>query len=912
METVYIAVQENAAPRVVYGAERLKRALAEQGYRVEERSGWSATNYRQLRGPKIYIGNRAESALLRELEEQEVLLYHTPAPEGEGFYLASVPGRLTVVSGGGDSGALFGCLELAERIRTEKRLPQRLAYGDAPVYKLRGPAIGLQKTKLEPPRRTYEYPVTPGRFPWFYDRALWLDFLDMLLEQRCNVVYIWTGHPFSSFVKLDDYPEALEVAEDEFRLNVDTFRWLAEEADKRGIWVVLKFYNIHIPLPFAEKHGLDLHQPKPLPLTSDYCKKSISAFIRAFPNVGLMVCLGEALQGQLYGEEWLTETILEGVEDGLRGLRLKEKPPIIVRAHAINAEKVMKAALPRYPNLYTEAKFNGESLTTYTPRGRWQGIHRHLASLDSVHLINIHILANLEPFRWGSPSFIQNCMQAGRYRLGANGLHLYPLFYWDWPYSPDKTEPRLRQIDRDRIWFAAWFRYAWNPDRDPRQEREYWISRLAERFGGREAGEAALEAYEASGECAPKLLRRFGITEGNRQTMSLGMTLSQLTNPERYMPWKELWDCQAPQGERLEEYVLRELRGEPHVGETPLDVIADVEHEADAAVAAIDRAQRAAGRGREELDRLATDVRAIRLMTYAYTNKARAAVDILTVKHTAEGKYADAAERLQSAVSFAHAGLEAYRELTALTERTYLYANSMQTPQRKVPFPNGETYGHWRDCLPVYEAEYERLAENVRELAAGRLPASLRKVEESARKPYRPAPFRLLSADAETYTVGKRAVIFSDGDLFIQEHAEELTGLTGIRFSQTEAMRQGVQVEIELPKPARVLVGYFNSSDPQWLQAPNLEENTHADDRGGLDPVLKNGMKVYFYPNLNVHAYLFEAGRHTLVFGKGAYLIVGVVPADERLERREVSYDGGGADSMDWLYESGEREATLR
>ena len=47
------------------------------------------------------------------------------------------------------------------------------------------------------------------------------------------------------------------------------------------------------------------------------------------------------------------------------------------------------------------------------------------------------------------------------------------------------------------------------------------------------------------------LIRRFGITEGNRQTLSLGMTLDQLVNPKRYNAITELWESQAPPGERL-------------------------------------------------------------------------------------------------------------------------------------------------------------------------------------------------------------------------------------------------------------------------------------------------------------------------------------------------------------------------
>ena len=40
---------------------------------------------------------------------------------------------------------------------------------------------------------------------------------------------------------------------------------------------------------------------------------------------------------------------------------------------------VMDAALPLYKNLYTMHKYNGESLTTYEPRGPWSKIHTDLS-----------------------------------------------------------------------------------------------------------------------------------------------------------------------------------------------------------------------------------------------------------------------------------------------------------------------------------------------------------------------------------------------------------------------------------------------------------------------------------------------------------------------------------------------------
>ena len=112
---------------------------------------------------------------------------------------------------------------------------------------------------------------------------------------------------------------------------------------------------------------------------------------------------------------------------------------MLVRAHDTDSKMVMDAALPLYKNLYTMHKYNGESLTTYQPRGPWAKIHTDLSSLGSIHISNVHILANLEPWRWGSPDFVQQTVNAMHDVHGANALHLYPqASYWDWPYTADK------------------------------------------------------------------------------------------------------------------------------------------------------------------------------------------------------------------------------------------------------------------------------------------------------------------------------------------------------------------------------------------------------------------------------------------------------------------------------------------
>ncbi len=824
-----------------------------------------------------------------------------------------------------DSGKLYASLEIAKRIHTARKFPFDLRLTDAPAMTLRGTCVGMQKTYILPGRKVYEYPYTPELFPWFYDKELWTEYLDSLVANRMNTLYLWNGHPFASLVKLKDYPEAVEVSPEVFAQNVEMFHWLTSECDKRGIWLVQMFYNIFLPKPLADKHGVSTQLAAPTPLASDYTRKSIAEFVKQYPNVGLMICLGEALQGTENQINWATNTLLPGVLDGMKAAGLKEQPPVVIRTHAMNPEAIMPSCFTVYSNLFTETKYNGESLTTYEPRGKAAETHRNMAKLGP-HLVNVHILSNLEPFRYGATEFIRKSMLASRDIFHASGLHLYPLAYWNWPYSPDivsgsdasspnvaATPPspagkspntssdegvaattrdgasRLLQWERDWIWFEAWARYAWNPDVPEAEDRAYWVSRLADCYGcDTNAAGKILDAYNDAGEVAPMLIRRFGITEGNRQTLSLGMTLDQLVNPKRYNAISELWESQAPPGERLDEYARKEWNKEPLVGETPDTVIADCLKFSSNAVASVASAASRITKNRSEFDRLANDISAIALMAENYAWKVKAAEAML--RHA----YSKDESDLQAAAEFMSSSFKRFRALSNLTAPTYHFANSMQTGHRKIPFPGaangvGTNY-HWSQVLPLYERELADFKAEVADLKNPKLAGS----ETGAPIPAWPAAkFKLISTNAETYDVKLGARPFADRKYTITELAPELRGLTGIRFSHETAKNgRHVPVEFEVTEPVRVLIGYFQNERDLWLQVPNLDFASHADERGGVDPVLRNAVAIDECPNVNVHAFRYEPGRYKLeLIGKGSFVVLGVVPQSIELQKRDAKLE---------------------
>jgi hypothetical protein len=862
-EAIRIATSEMSAPRIDFGVTRLAESLRAAGL---ETSIGSDGN-----GARIIVGKQDSDGLRALLVGRSMTSADEPL-KPEGFILVTSKSNEIAVIGADDSGVLYGCLELASRVKRANGVPQLDRFSDAPEMKLRGACIGMQKTSILPGRHVYEYPYTPESFPFFYDQEHWREYLDMLVENRMNTLYLWNGQPFASLVKLPDYPYALEVPEEVFERNVRMYRWLAAEADRRGIWLVQMFYNIILSKPFAEHHGLKTQLAAPHPIAADYTRKSIAEFVRQYPNVGLLVCLGEALQDLNGQVEWCTEVILPGVKDGMKAAGLKEEPPVVIRAHATNPKVVMPAALKVYKNLYTMAKFNGESLTTWEPRGVWQETHQMLAGLGTTHVVNVHILANLEPFRYGAVRFIKKSVEASRDRLGAGGLHLYPLTYWNWPDAPDVTSTALKQIDRDWIWFEAWARYAWKADREESADEDYWVDRIATQFGDKEAARHVLAAYNAAGECAPRLLRRFGITEGNRQTLALGMTLEQLTDPEKYRPYPELWKSQSPPGERLQEYADREWRKEPHAGETPPQIVDEVLAYSAEAVTNIDAAMPLARENLPELERVRNDVYCIRAMSLNYAAKVNAALAVLRYRHSGE------LDDLVKAEAFLAESLEHYRTLVRLTSSTYRFANSMQTSQRRIPVSGGNqgqpANYHWSQVLPTYEQELVEMKSRVAEAKANG-----GKLHTREKLSLQPANFELMGSGAETYTVQTGSRVFTDRPAEIQSLAPELNELTGIRFSMSASVKGTLpRLMFRVAEPVRVLVGYVQSAAPEWRRSPELETDATAGDRGGVEPLIVGAAVVDGLPPINVHAVSFGAGQHELELrGSGAFVVLGVV-----------------------------------
>lgn len=875
---INVVTPADTSKRMQFAASQLRDALQTAGYQVTIITESDALP----KGSKYIRLTQANDTTLKK----------------EGFTIISRDDT-TFVAGNDGSGVIYGCRELIDHVKNYNNLDFPKEMTDAPEMVLRGACIGLQKSTYLPGRTVYEYPYTPETFPWFYDKEQWIKYLDMLVENRMNSLYLWNGHPFASLVKLEDYPFAVEVDNETFKKNEEIFAFLTEEADKRGIFVIQMFYNILLSKPFADHYGLKTQdRNRPItPLISDYTRKSVAAFIEKYPNVGLLVCLGEAMDTHEDDVKWFTETIIPGVKDGLKALGRTDEPPVLVRAHDTNCKMVMDAALPLYKNLYTMHKYNGESLTTYEPRGPWAKIHTDLSSLGSIHISNVHILANLEPFRWGSPDFVQKTVNAMHNVHGANALHLYPqASYWDWPYTADKLPDGEReyQLDRDWIWYQTWGRYAWNCHRNRADEVTYWSGQLGKFYGMKQDNAAnVLEAYEQSGEIAPKLLRRFGITEGNRQTLLLGMFMSQLVNPYKYTIYPGFYESCGPEGEKLIEYVEHEWKKEPHVGtEMPLDIIQQVIDHGDKAVAAIDAVAGKATRNKDEFERLRNDMHCYREFAYFFNLKVKAAKLVLDYQWGKDIK------NLDEAIPLMEQSLEHYRKLVELTKDHYYYANSMQTAQRRIPIGGDDGKNKtWEELLPHYEKELANFKTNLAMLKDKLSGKEIDKAEDI--QALTNAKVALLSKLPQVKLTKGTALFSNLPNAKIEAIAPELEGLSAFRLNGDEQRKEGTAIEFESAVPVELLVGYFRDDQKKFAKAPKLETDASANEYGQAEPKYTNAIRIEGMPIANVHAYHFEAGKHKLLLPKGYTLVLGLT--DSKITPRNAAL-AGDSETMDWMF----------
>lgn len=444
------------------------------------------------------------------------------------------------------------------------------------------------------------------------------------------------------------------------------------------------------------------------------------------------------------------------------------------------------------------------------------------------------------------------------------------------------------QVDRDRMWYDAWGRYSWKADRG--DDKAYWTKEIATKFGcDAQAALDILEAYDESGEIAPKLLRRFGITEGNRQCLLLGMKISQLVNPYKYTIYPGFYESCGPEGEKLIEYVEKEWKKEPHKGELPLNIVSECTAHGDKAVAAIERAAAKVTKNGDEFARLLNDMRCYREFAYSFKYKVLAAEQTLNYKWSGDVDY------LKKTIPLLRKSGEYYDRLVSLTRGTYLYANSMQTSQRRIPVGgDGGKMKTWAELKTVYDDELAALEENVERMTNPDAKQGSGVTNPKAK----PAKVRILNG-LKTVRLEKGALLFEGRDEAVDSIAAELEGLDALIMNRDTTRIVGGTVEFECDEDVKMLVGFFIDDQNKFAAPPKLEIDATGNEYGQAEPLISNAISMSKMPMLNIHAYHLKAGRNLIRLPKGIIMVAGFTSTP--LKTRDAGLNGANSE-VDWLF----------
>ena len=97
-----------------------------------------------------------------------------------------------------------------------------------------------------------------------------------------------------------------------------------------------------------------------------------------------------------------------------------------------------------------------------------------------------------------------------------------------------------------------------------------------------------------------------------------------------------------------------------------------------------------------------------------------------------------------------------------------------------------------------------------------------------------------------------------------------------------------------------MLVGFFQDDDPKWAKVPKLEVDATGNEYGQAEPLLTNAVVIKQMPPVNIHAYHFPAGRHTIRLPKGIIMVAGFT--SDEIKPRDASLLGA-SDEVDWLFQ---------
>jgi len=591
-------------------------------------------------------------------------------PEG---YAIRKSGKQFTINAIDASGARYGALAFAEQISMKKDLNKIQAQAVNPTFAVRTIKFNLP---WEPYResKSMEYHLSTCR-----DLKFWESYLNMMLENRFNVLALYNRHPFPYMVKLDDYPEACPFSDKEMEDWKSFWKNLFRMAKDRGIDVFIVNWNIVVPKAFAQKHNVPELNDTSL-VTANYTRESVLSVINEYEDLGgIGVTLADWMNDMTakQREDWIAATFVKALNQA------KHKTRFMHRAVLSGSPGEMRRVIDdaKLPDpVLVEVKFNWshghstpqlalthDNTTGTIDKGFWSPEPKNYKIQWMVRNEDFWIL------RWGEPDFIRKHIEMNSKRY-VDGYHIGSEGYipaFDYFTKSELGKTWQYAFERQWLFYQLWGRLLF----DNKTSDQIFEAAFDAKYPFSD-GKKLLNAYRLASRM-PLRLASFYASTWDYTLYSEGFMSPRLPAGDYgsddghslFISIDELIDHKTldPDYLSIKEYVqyIAEMKKIPQEKNDPISLAQELSVNADSALALLKSLRKSGNKFRSEYNQELDDVETWSWLSRYFANKLRAGVALHLYRTLRKEK------DKENAITYLRQCQKIWETVVQLTERNY-------------------------------------------------------------------------------------------------------------------------------------------------------------------------------------------------------------------------------------------------
>ncbi|MGG1519731.1 hypothetical protein ABE504_30295 [Paenibacillus oryzisoli] len=401
-----------------------------------------------------------------------------------------------------ESGAMYGVLEVAEQLRMHGSI---LDVSECIV----NPRFPFRAVKFNLPWSTYRRnECFELQKETVRNLDFWEAFLDMMAENRYNVLTLWCLHPFPYMIKSKSFPKATPFTDDELADWKRFWTSLFQMAHDRGIETYLINWNIFVSESFREHydphavsdetfyHHGDYYSTEQI---KQYTRECVTQLIDEYPGLaGFGISVGERMNGMTPEErqEWIADVYFEGMKNASRAVKFIHRAPFSVDPYITRTAIEENEMLPQ--PVWVEVKFNWSHAYSSTKllmtHGGSEGMEGYWNPAPQNYKIT-WMVRNEDFFtlRWAQPDFIRkHLLDNGHEYVG--GYYIGSECYIpanDYSHAPGSPHIQWTYaFEKHWLYYMLWGRLLY----DPTASDDVFVNAIERRYG-KSVGRPLLAAF---------------------------------------------------------------------------------------------------------------------------------------------------------------------------------------------------------------------------------------------------------------------------------------------------------------------------------------------------------------------------------------------------------------------------------